>query len=122
MTEYAPKSTTNFQQTQESREFADNLHSPHFIKRVIVYAVNSIIIKCWWWIKDACCPFLKRFPLWYEGQEHRNTLKGGKIKMEPQKIDATVDNPAERYHLQIAAELHIGNAQVAATAQLLGEG
>jgi uncharacterized protein len=42
--------------------------------------------------------------------------------MEPSKIDATVDNPAERYHLQIAAELHIGNAQVAATAQLLGEG
>jgi uncharacterized protein len=33
-----------------------------------------------------------------------------------------VENPAERYHLQIAAELHIGNAQVSATAQLLGEG
>jgi uncharacterized protein len=33
-----------------------------------------------------------------------------------------MDNTAERYHLQIAAELHIGNAQVAATAQLLGEG
>jgi len=42
--------------------------------------------------------------------------------MEPSKIDATVVNPAERYHLQIAAELHIGNAQVSATAQLLGEG
>jgi uncharacterized protein len=42
--------------------------------------------------------------------------------MEPSKIDATVNNPPERYHLQIAAELHIGNAQVAATAQLLGEG
>ncbi|MDO9230634.1 MAG: Tex family protein [Syntrophales bacterium] len=42
--------------------------------------------------------------------------------MEPQKIDAPMENPAERYHLQIAAELHIGNAQVAATAQLLGEG
>jgi uncharacterized protein len=42
--------------------------------------------------------------------------------MEPSKIDAPVENPAERYHLQIAAELHIGNAQVSATAQLLGEG
>jgi uncharacterized protein len=42
--------------------------------------------------------------------------------MEPSKIDETVDNPAKRYHLQIAAELHIGNAQVSATAQLLGEG
>jgi hypothetical protein len=46
-----PESTTNFQQTQERREFADNLHSSHCIKRMIVYAVNSIIIKCWWWIK-----------------------------------------------------------------------
>ena len=42
--------------------------------------------------------------------------------MEPSKIDATADNPAERYHFQIAAELHISNAQVSATAQLLGEG
>ena len=42
--------------------------------------------------------------------------------MEPSKIDAPMENPAERYHFQIAAELHIGNAQVSATAQLLGEG
>ena len=33
-----------------------------------------------------------------------------------------MENPAERYHLQIAAELNIGKAQVAATADLLGEG
>ncbi|PIU99891.1 MAG: hypothetical protein COS57_17630, partial [Syntrophobacterales bacterium CG03_land_8_20_14_0_80_58_14] len=42
--------------------------------------------------------------------------------MEPSKIDAPVENPAERYRFKIAAELHIGNAQVAVTAQLLGEG
>jgi uncharacterized protein len=41
---------------------------------------------------------------------------------EPSRNDTPVENPAERYHLQIAAELHIGNAQVSATAQLLGEG
>nr|MBU1329028.1 hypothetical protein [Candidatus Omnitrophota bacterium] len=41
-----PKSTTNFQQILEGREFADNLHSPHYTKRIIVYAVKSIIIKC----------------------------------------------------------------------------
>ncbi len=41
---------------------------------------------------------------------------------ETSRNDSTADNPAKRYHLQIAAELHIGNAQVSATAQLLGEG
>jgi uncharacterized protein len=60
--------------------------------------------------------------LWYEG---RNTGIPGKavtIMTETSRNDSTADNPAKRYHLQIAAELHIGNAQVSATAQLLGEG
>jgi hypothetical protein len=42
-----PKSTTNFQQILEGREFTDNLHSPHCTKRIVIYAVNSIIIKRW---------------------------------------------------------------------------
>ena len=41
---------------------------------------------------------------------------------EPSRNDAPVENPAERYHRRIAAELQIGEAQVSATAQLLGEG
>jgi hypothetical protein len=50
---YHPKSTTNFQQILEGREFADNLHSPPCTKRIVIYAVNSIIIKRWWWIKGS---------------------------------------------------------------------
>ena len=56
LTEYnevlRPKSTTNFQQIEERQSFADNLHSPQCTKIIIIYAVNSIIIKCWRWIMD----------------------------------------------------------------------
>lgn len=41
---------------------------------------------------------------------------------EPSTNDTSAEHHAERHHSQIAAELHIGTAQVAATAQLLGEG
>ena len=41
---------------------------------------------------------------------------------EPSKNEAPPEKPVERYQRQIASELKIGEAQVAATAQLLGEG
>jgi uncharacterized protein len=41
---------------------------------------------------------------------------------EPNRNDAPAENPAERHHRQIAAELNIGKAQVSATALLIGEG
>ncbi|MHB8908394.1 MAG: Tex family protein [Syntrophales bacterium] len=41
---------------------------------------------------------------------------------EPSKNDTPAEQPADRHHRQIAAELHIATTQVAATALLLGEG
>jgi len=41
---------------------------------------------------------------------------------EPSKNDAAAEQPAQRHHRQIAAELNIAAAQVSATALLLGEG
>ncbi len=41
---------------------------------------------------------------------------------EPSKNDTPADQPAERHHRKIAAELNIATAQVSATALLLGEG
>ena len=43
-----PKSTTNFSQSQDRREFTNNFHAPQFAKTITIYAVNSIVIKCWW--------------------------------------------------------------------------
>jgi len=45
-----PKSTTNFEQTLAGWMFAAIILSPHHRKIIAAYAVNSINIKCWWFI------------------------------------------------------------------------
>ena len=56
------------------------------------------------------------------GQVLITTLKGGTDMTEPSKNGAPAKQPAELHYRQIAAELTIAEAQVSATALLLGEG
>jgi len=51
MLRWPPKSTTNFQLILAGHEFTANFLSPHCTKIIYIYAVNSINIKSWWWIK-----------------------------------------------------------------------